>query len=113
MIVEVFVAQGQSVNALPEHILQAVIAFAFTAGIVELGSNPLGQSQAFVGFAEQKNTGVGSNLPAAKIGHHFAPFTPCELDWLCGTNCHGKTSCEILSNQLNYITIMEVLPSFL
>jgi hypothetical protein len=98
---------------LPEHILQAVIAFAFTAGIVELGSNPLGQSQAFVGFAEQKNTGVGSNLSAAEIGDHFAPFTPCEFDGLCGTNCHGKTSCEILSKQSNFITIMEVLPSFL
>jgi hypothetical protein len=113
MIVEIFVAQSQGVYALPEHILKAVIAFTFTAGIVQLGRNPFGQSQAFVGFAEQKNTGVGSNLPTAEIGHHFASLTPCELDGLCGTNCHGKTSCEILSNQLNYITFMEVLPSFL
>ena len=62
---------------------------------------------------EQKNAGVGSDLPAANVGNDFASLTPCERDGLCGTNCHGKTSCEILSNQLNCITITEVLPSFL
>jgi hypothetical protein len=113
MIVEIFVAQGQGIDSLPQHILEAVIAFNFTAGIFELGCNPFGQSQAVVGFAKQKNTGVGGDLSAAKISDHFASLTPFERDRLCGTNCHGKTSCEILSNQLNYITITEFLPFFM
>jgi hypothetical protein len=113
MIVEIFVAQGQGVYTLSKHILEAVIAFTFTAGIIELGCKPFGQSQAFVGFAEKKNAGVGSDFSAAEIGDHFASLTPCELNGLCGTNCHGKTSCEILYKQLNYNTFMEVLPSFL
>jgi hypothetical protein len=95
-----------------KNIPQAVVTFTFTVGIVDFGSNPFGQSQAFIGFAEQKNTGIGGDLSAAEIDCHFASLTPCEFDCLCGTNCHDKTSCEILSKQLNYITIKEVLPSF-
>jgi hypothetical protein len=81
---------------------------AFTAGGVALGSNPFDQWQAFVGFAEQRNTGIGSDPSTAKIGDHFAPFRPCEFDGRWGTFWHGKTPCEILSKRLNYITITMV-----
>ncbi|MDJ0667338.1 MAG: hypothetical protein QNJ61_08670 [Desulfobacterales bacterium] len=100
-----------------QHAVEAYLGgydrIAFTAKIVQLGCNPLGQSQAFVGFAEQKNTGVASVRPAAEIGDHFTSLTPCERDGFCGTNCRGKTACEILSNQLNYKTVTGGLPSFL
>jgi hypothetical protein len=90
-----------------------VIAFAFATGIVELGNDTFGQSQSLVCLAKQKNAGVGCDLFATEIGYRFASFTPCELNGFCGTNCHGKTSCEIISNQLNYIIITDVSPLFL
>jgi hypothetical protein len=71
-ITEIFIAQGQPVEALIEQLLDAMIDEPLVARIAEAGGQFTAQAQAAIDLAEQKRAAVGAQVAAGKVGLHLA-----------------------------------------
>ncbi|ANG62622.1 hypothetical protein A8C75_09090 [Marinobacterium aestuarii] len=75
VIIEVFVTQRQSVNALSDHGLCLVPAMGGAARIRNLAGDRAGKPQLPVELSEQQHTGIGRDVATVEIGLDFTTFT--------------------------------------
>ena len=67
MIVQVFVAQSQGVDALPQQRQQRVLATGFAVRIAQPPGERLGQTEFAANGAEQRDAAVAGDVAAAKL----------------------------------------------
>jgi hypothetical protein len=101
MIVEIFVAQCQGIDALPEQIGQRMVTTGFTPGISQRPCNRAGQIHLLVDLGEQWNTGVAGDVTTAEISFNFMAFNRWKFDQSLVAFCHGGIVPEYLFR--NYI----------
>ena len=70
VIVEVFIAQRQAEDALPDQRLDLMLDIARVASIDEAGGKAPHQPDALVNLPQQQRAGVRGNVPAIETGHH-------------------------------------------
>ena len=73
VIVEVFVAQRQAVDALGNQLGDLVFDAVGIAAVLKAGRKPPQQIDASIGLAQQQAAGVGGDRPTVKARHNLAP----------------------------------------
>ena len=72
VIINVFVTQGQSVNALRQHLLDGMLDPDLVAPIVKALRQSLGQPKIGVHLAQEQSPGVGGERASGEIGYDGA-----------------------------------------
>jgi hypothetical protein len=90
MIVEVFVPQRQSGEALHHEWLELVIDEARVARVVETFSHGAREAQAMVGLAEQQRAAVGGERAAGEIRHDMTWTEVAKQQRLILTSCRRR-----------------------
>ncbi len=73
MIVEIFVAQCQTEDALRQHLLKRVLDPVGTTAVGEALSEPLDQTEALLGLPQQQSPAVGGQRAGIKLRRHLTP----------------------------------------
>jgi hypothetical protein len=89
MIGEVFVAQRQAKDALPEHGLGPVLATARGTGVIQSASDGAGQAHLAIQLAKQQGAAIGGDLAPVETDGDLADFTAWKGGGRRGTFCHG------------------------
>jgi len=87
VIVEVFIAQRQGVDALCDELADGVLDARRIAPIVEAGCQPRGQPQPPIGFAQQDRAAVGADRAAIEARADPPPEMLAELEASLFTLC--------------------------
>jgi hypothetical protein len=87
VIVEIFVAQRQAEDALPDQRLHLVLDQARIAPVVEARGEPLHQRQTLVHLPQQQRPRVRRDLAAREARHHRPAFYRFKLEQLRRTLC--------------------------
>ena len=74
MIVQVLVAQGQTIDALLEKFLLGMITAGLAAGILEGSGDRSRQPHGLIDLGQKRDTPIAGNVAAAKIGFNFTAF---------------------------------------
>ena len=88
VVVEVFVAGGDAEQSLGQERPLRVNDALGRAGIGNGGMECLDQADLPVGFAQQQEPGVGSDVTGGKLGDEFSLVDSGKRDGCCGTLCH-------------------------
>ena len=100
MIGEIFVAQGQTVDALRQHGLHGMLDPLPTAIIREAGGETFEQTDPLVGLAKQQSAAVTGQRAAVEIGYHPLLEVGCKLEAGLGTLCHSQGRLLLSSKHL-------------
>lgn len=92
MVVEVFVAQRQGKDPLPEHGLETVGKAVSPPRIRQAPGHIPGQAQAPIRLAQQDGPAIAGDVPAAKRDLNFPAGNPWQIPGLRSTFRHGETS---------------------
>src|SRR5919108_4578871 len=72
MVINILIAQGQSVNALGEQLLHLMINPTRIPQVIEATGQASAHPEPSVDLPEQQHSSVTGERPARKIRHHFA-----------------------------------------
>jgi hypothetical protein len=87
VIVEVFVAQHQTEDPLPNQRLDPVLDVADIALICEATSEPADQSKAAINLSHQQCARVRGDVAAVETSHHGAPLSRFKFEQRRATLC--------------------------
>ena len=73
MIVEIFVAQRQRVDPLPDQLPDPVFDAVGIAAVLKAGRKPRQQIDASIDLAQQQRAAVGADRPAVKLALAWRP----------------------------------------
>jgi len=90
VVVEVFIAQRQTVDALRQHLAQTVLDPVLPPPVGETGRHTLQQTDLAVHLAQQQRAAVARHLPRGEARLHTARKMRCKLEDFLVTLCHGK-----------------------
>ena len=85
MIVDIFVAERESIQALGDQIVQGMLATRGIAVIAEAGGHAAGLVERAVRGLQQQGAPIGGHATPVEAGDHLATAVVGELD--CGTVC--------------------------
>lgn len=91
VIVEIFVAEGEAVDALGEQLLDGVLDVARVAVIVEAGGEAGQEVEFGSGLAEEEGSAVGGGGGAAEISDYGPTVVRGKRELGLGTLCHSKS----------------------
>ena len=74
VVVEIFIAQCQGVNPLPEEFLLRVIATGLPPVIGNRFGHCLGQAHLLVDLCEESDTAIAGDITAPEISFNFTTF---------------------------------------
>src|ERR1700760_2763065 len=92
MIVQIFVAERQSIHSLRQHLLHAVLDQCRITSIQKALAKPWQQLHPQVGFPQQQCTGIGSHPPSAEFPHYVPLEVPSKTESSLDTLCHRKAA---------------------
>jgi hypothetical protein len=98
LIIEVFVAQGQAVNPLRQHLLNRVLHLGLLSTVQETLRQARQQIQALVGFAQQQGAAVGTDGSPIEAGHDFPPSEGFKSETGLVTLCHSESRSSLGGN---------------
>jgi hypothetical protein len=90
VIVQVFIAQRQPVDALRQHRFYSVLDALRIAAIGETRRHPPQQFDLAIRFAQQQSPAVSRYLAGGKPGFHSARKMGCKRERFLVTRCHQK-----------------------
>jgi hypothetical protein len=90
VVVEIFVAQGQRIDALRDHLTHFVGDESRIPEVAEAARQARQQANAPVDLPQQQRPGVGSDRAAVKPRHDPARKMGFKLEARLGTLCHSK-----------------------
>ena len=90
MVVEVFVAQRQPVDALREHLTEPVLDQQRRTPVGETGRYPPQQTDLAIGLAQQQRPAIGRYLPSRETGLYPPRKMCCKREDFLITLCHVK-----------------------
>ena len=88
VVVEVFVAGGESEEALGQECGLGMDDAFGRAGIGDGAVEGRDQADLPVGFAEEQESGIGGDRPGGKLGRKIVALDTGKRDRGCGTVCH-------------------------
>src|SRR5215207_3597453 len=99
VIVQVFVAEGKSINALREHLLHAVMDPHRIASVPKTLVQTPKQPDPAIRFAQQQTASVGCDLAAIKTSYYRSRSNSFKLEARLATLC-GKQMGRLLTGKL-------------
>ena len=90
MIVEIFIAQRQPVDALRQHLAHRVLDPCRVPPIPKAGRRPREQADLAVGAAQQQAASVAGHAGAIEVGYHPPRKMICKRERFLRTLCHEK-----------------------
>ena len=90
VVVEVFISQRQTEDALAQQGLQPVFDKTRIAPIGEAGGEPPDQAQAVIELPEQQGPGVGGDRAAVERSRHLLALDRFKLEQLHATVCRHR-----------------------
>ena len=90
VIVEVFIAQGQAVDSLREHLQDRMIDHVLIPAVEEALCQARQQVEALVGLAQQERAAVGTDRSAVETGHDFPRSQRFKSEAGLATLCHSE-----------------------
>jgi hypothetical protein len=91
VVVEVFVAEGQSHDPLEEEFLDGEFELLFIAMIGEAVGELLDDAELLFDLAEEESPGVGGDGSAVEVGDDYASCVGLKEKRLWVTVCHDET----------------------
>src|SRR3989337_1849456 len=99
VIVQILIAERQTIKSLPDHAQQIVFTARLAARIVQDAGHRRAQSQALVGLLQQQYAAVAGDRTTVEIGLNFAPSSHWKLERRLRTVCHGEALLDsVLAN---------------
>ena len=106
MIVQVLVAERQSIHSLRQHLLHAVLDQIRIAAIQKALAKPRQQVHSEVGFPQQQCARIGSHRPTAELSHYFPLEVPSKTESSLDTLCHRKAVSSLVLKHLLALMFM-------
>lgn len=94
VIVEVFLTQGQPVQALGQELFHGMVHIRLRARIVEAPGQGSRQAQARIDLAQEQRAAIAGECPAGKIRDHFARTQVLKEQRLVLTLCRRRSGVE-------------------
>ena len=112
MVIEVFVAQRQTIQALPYQAGQIVQTTGTTARISDRMRYRLAQSEPAIGLLQQQYAAVTGDIATGESSFDPAAFTGWKVKRVLGTFCHGQSPVRVQRKQLNFIELHGLCPFY-
>jgi hypothetical protein len=112
MIVEIFVAEGEAVDSLGEHLFDGVLDVARVAVIAEAGGEAGQEVEFGGGLAQEQGSAVGGGGRAAEVGNHRPAVVRRKRELGLGTLCHSKSRSPLDCNCLFRNSVMPQRTAF-
>jgi len=91
VVVQVLIAQGDAVYALPHQFADSVF-YQVRSPVIAKAAGELAQDAgALFHRAQQQRPGLGGDLSAIEPGHHVTRKMRCEREERLGTLCHSRS----------------------
>jgi len=90
MIVQVLIAQGNRIQALPQQALMIVIATDLMARIPKCSRNHRAQTQQTIGLSQQQHAAIRGDVTAVEISFNNTAINPWKLERFLATFSHGE-----------------------
>src|ERR1700728_2332875 len=98
MIVEILIAQCQSVHPLGDHLGHRVPCAPWTPPVQETLRQPRQKLQSPVGLAKQQPARIRADRTAVELRRHLARKMGLESEAALGTLCHSESRLSLASN---------------
>lgn len=92
MIIQVLIAQGQSIDPLPQKALQAMSATGRTTTLAQPLAEGCRQSQIAIRLTQKHHTAVAGDFTAGETGLYSSSLCPWKLNDSLVTFRHGEVS---------------------
>jgi hypothetical protein len=92
VVVEIFIAQGQAEDPLPEQLLDGMLDQLFITMVGKTLGQLANDARVLLNFSQQQPPRIGGDRSAIKAGHHLPPTKALETKRLLGTLCLHRLS---------------------
>jgi hypothetical protein len=90
MVVEILIAQRQTVDSLREHLLNRMLDLVLIPAVEKTFCQAREQVQALIGLAQQERAAIGTDRPAVEPGHDFPSSGGFKSEAGLVTLCHSE-----------------------
>jgi hypothetical protein len=90
VVVQILIAQRQTVHPLGQHLLDAVLGQPGRAEIGEAAGQAPQEPHPAIHLPEQERAGIRGQRASVKTGQHRAAKMSCKLEAGLSTLCHSK-----------------------
>jgi hypothetical protein len=91
VVIEIFVAQGQAIQALAQQTQEIVPATCLPAGIIEDVGHGSTQPQPLIDLLQQQHAAITGDVTTIELGFNATALTGWKGKRFLGTFCHGQS----------------------
>ena len=112
MIVEILIAQRQSIDSLRDHLRNRMIHLVLLPAVEKALRKPFQQIELLVGLPQHQTSCVGTDRSPIETGYNFTFPASCKTETRLDTLCHSESRSLLVCKQLRLQMFMTEKAAF-